>query len=400
VSTQLITIEKLVYGGRGLARIDGRVVLAPFVLPGETARVRVGADSIEASLEEVETPAAGRVEAACPFFERCGGCHYQHASYELEVEQKREILREVLRRVGKLEAPEQISVVAGPPFEYRNRAQLHLEGGELGYYAHGSRRLVPVDRCPISSPKINQALAALRDMLPDRRFPRFLRSLELFTNETGVQLNVLETGQAVARRFFDWCAEGVPGFTDGAIEYPVREDLYRVRHRSFFQVNRFLIEQMVDCALEGVGGETALDLYAGVGLFSLPLARRFAAVTAVESSASAAGDLEFNAARAGVAVSVQQQAVEEFLESLEKAPEFVLADPPRTGLGKRVVGELLRLRPARLVVVACDPATLARDLGELTGGGYAIERMTLIDLFPRTFHIETVVGLRRVERSS
>ena len=393
MTTELITIEKLVYGGAGLARIGGRVVLAPFVLPGETARVRLEEQALEAQLEEVVTPGAGRTEPLCPFFTRCGGCHYQHAAYELELEQKRAILREVLRRVGKLEAPEEIHVISGAPFEYRNRAQLHVAGGEIGYFAHGSRRLVPVDQCPISSPKINQALGALREMLADRRFPRFLRSLELFTNEAEVQLNVLETGQPVARRFFDWCLERVPGFTGGAIEYPVRQDLYRVRHRSFFQVNRFLIEQMVDCALEGAGGETALDLYAGVGVFSLPLARRFAAVTAVESSASAADDLEFNAARAGCAVSVRQQAVEAYLESLEKAPDFVLADPPRAGLGKTAVRELLRLRPARLVVVACDPATLARDLGALTAGGYAIERMTLIDLFPRTFHIETVVGL-------
>jgi 23S rRNA (uracil1939-C5)-methyltransferase len=398
VTTELVTIEKLVYGGAGLARIGGRVVLAPFVLPGETARVRVEENVIEAQLEEVVTPAAGRTEPRCPFFTRCGGCHYQHADYELELEQKRAILGEVLRRVGKLEAPEEIRVVSGPPFEYRNRAQLHLAGGGIGYYAHGSRRLVAVDQCPISSPKINQALAALREMLPDRRFPSFVRSLELFTNETEVQLNVLETGQPVARRFFDWCLERVPGLTGGTIEYPVRQDLYRVRHLSFFQVNRFLIEQMVDCALEGAEGETALDLYAGVGLFSIPLARRFAAVTAVETSASAAGDIQFNASRAGLAVSVRQQSVEAYLESLDKAPDFVLADPPRAGLGKRAVRELLRLRPARLVVVACDPATLARDLGALTAGEYAIEQMTLIDLFPRTFHIETVVGLRRVER--
>jgi 23S rRNA (uracil1939-C5)-methyltransferase len=395
VTTQLVTIEKLVYGGCGLARIGGRVVLAPFVLPGEIARVRVDETGFEADLEEVVTPAAGRADPSCPLFERCGGCHYQHALYELELEQKRTILREVLRRVGKLEAPEEIRAIGGPPLEYRNRAQFHLAEGEIGYYAHGSRRLVPVDRCPISSPKINQALAALRGMLPERRFPRFLRSLELFTNETEVQLNVLESGQPVAQRFFDWCAERVPGFTGGAIEYPLRQDLYRVRGRSFFQVNRFLIGQMVDCALEDAEGGTALDLYAGVGLFSLPLARRFGAVTAVESSGSAAGDLEFNAARAGLAIAVRQQAVEAHLASLEKPPDFVLADPPRTGLGKPVARELLRLRPARLVVVACDPATLARDLGALTGGGYAIERMTLIDLFPRTFHIETVVELTR-----
>lgn len=395
MTNEPVTIEKLVYGGRGLARIGGRVVLAPFVLPGETVRLRVEEKALEAALAEVVTPAAGRIEPRCPFFYRCGGCQYQHFDYEMELEQKREILREVLRRVGKLEAPEEIRVISGPPWEYRNRAQLHLAGGEIGYFTHGSRRLVPVDRCPISSPKINEALAALRGMLADRRFPRFVRSIELFTNEAEVQLNVLESSQAVARRFFDWCAERIPGFNMLAIEYAVRDVLYRVRHRSFFQVNRFLIDQMVDCAMEGAEGGTALDLYAGVGLFSLALARHFSAVTAVETSASAASDLEFNAGRAGLAVSVRQQAAEAFLESLDEAPDFVLADPPRAGLGKRAVKELLRLGPPRLTIVSCDPATLARDLGALTAGGYRIDQLTLIDLFPRTFHIETVARLGR-----
>jgi len=391
-----ITIEKLVYGGKGLGRQNGRVVLAPFVLPGETARVRVEARKagfVEAELEEVVTPAPGRVEPPCPFFYRCGGCHYQHASYELQLEQKREIVREALARLGKLEAPPDTGIVSGPPWNYRNRAQLHISGGEIGYYAHGSRRLVPVDHCPISSPKINEALAALAGMLRDARFPAFVRSIELFTNESEVQLNVLETSRPVARRFFDWCAERIPGFTHDAIEYAAGGCLFRVRRRSFFQVNRFLIEPLVETAVAGAEGQTAFDLYAGVGLFTLPLARRFQTVTAVESSSSAAGDLEFNAARAAVAVEVRRQPVETFLEQTTQTPDFVLADPPRTGLGKPVVSQLLRLRPPRLAVVSCDPATLARDLGALVGGGYRIDQLTVLDLFPQTFHIETVTQL-------
>lgn len=393
---ETISIEKLVYGGQGLGRLNGRVVLAPFVLPGETARVRVEAEKpglLEAALEEVVTPAPGRVAAACPFFYRCGGCQYQHAAYEVQLEQKREIVREVLARVGKVQAPEEIGIVSGEPWHYRNRTQLHIAHGEIGYFAHGSHELVPVDRCPISSPKINNALAALRGMLRDPRFPRFVRSIELFTNESEVQLNVVETERPVARRFFEWCAEAIPGYTSGELDYAVGGDVFRVRRRSFFQVNRFLVGQMAGLALEGAEGETAVDLYAGVGLFSLPLARRFRTVTAVESSASAAGDLEYNAARSSVAVGVRRQSAEDYMEALGEAPDFVLADPPRSGLGKRVVKELLRLRPRRLAIVACDPATLARDLGALIGGGYHIDRLTMIDLFPQTYHIETVVQL-------
>ncbi|MGE5569268.1 MAG: class I SAM-dependent RNA methyltransferase [Rhodospirillales bacterium] len=392
---ETITIEKLVYGGKGLGRLDGRVVLAPFVLPGETARVRVEARKagfVEAGLEEVVTAAPGRVEPPCPFFYRCGGCHYQHASYEVQLEQKREIVREALARLGKLEPPD-AGIVSGPPWYYRNRTQLHISGGEIGYYAHGSRRLVPVDRCPISSPKINEALAALAGMLRDARFPAFVSCIELFTNESEVQLNVVESSRPVARRFFDWCAERIPGFTHDAVEYAAGGFLFRVRRRSFFQVNRFLIDPLVETALAGAEGQTALDLYAGVGLFTLPLARRFKNVTAVESSSSAAGDLEFNAARAAAAAEVRRQPVETFLEQVTQTPDFVLADPPRTGLGKPAVSQLLRLRPPRMAIVSCDPATLARDLGALVSGGYQINRLTVLDLFPQTYHIETVTQL-------
>ncbi|MGD0199256.1 MAG: class I SAM-dependent RNA methyltransferase [Bryobacteraceae bacterium] len=393
----LLTIEKLVYGGQGLARQEGRVVLVPFVLPGEVAEVAIESQRrgvLEARLRGVVTPAAGRTEPACPFYQRCGGCQYQHAEYALELEQKHQILREVLRRVGKIEAPEEIAVISGEPWGYRNRTQFHLANGELGYFGFGTHHLVPVDRCPISSPRINETLGVLRDMAGERRFPRFVRSIEVFTNETDVQVNVTETGQPVSKRFFEWCAERITGYAADAIEYAVAGDLYRVRHRSFFQVNRFLAEGLARAALEGAEGEVALDLYAGVGLFSLPLARRFADLTAVESSGSAAGDLEFNAARAGVKLSVRRQPAEAYLDELDRTPDFVLADPPRAGLGKLVVQRLLRLKPPRLTVVACDPATLARDLALLLVGGYRLEGLTLVDLFPRTFHIETIARLR------
>jgi 23S rRNA (uracil1939-C5)-methyltransferase len=231
-------------------------------------------------------------------------------------------------------------------------------------------------------------------MIKDQRFPRFVRSLELFTNESEVQVNVREADRPVARHFFDWCAESVPGAAAGCLDYSAAGHQFRVGHRSFFQVNRFLTDKLVERALEGAEGETALDLYAGVGLFSLPLARRFGSVTAVESGSSAAHDLEVNAARAALEVKIEKATVETYLEELTQPPDFVLADPPRTGLGKAVVRQLVRIKPPRLTIIACDPATLARDLGPLTAAGYRIQRLTLIDLFPQTYHIETAVDLR------
>ena len=388
-------MEKLVYGGDALARLEGRVVLAPFALPGE--RIRVWAERekpglIRASTLETLEPAPQRVPAPCPHFTHCGGCHYQHASYECQVTAKRAILAEELRRLGKIEPPAEIAAVAAEPWGYRNRVQLHIDDARLGYRQMRSNKLCAIGECPIASPKINQTIGALAGMLRDGRWPRFVRSLEIFTDERQVQLNVLDADRPVARRFFEWCGETITGLVQGALDY---QDRFRVSRGAFFQINRFLADGLVETALAGVEGETALDLYAGVGPFSLALARRFRTVTAVESGSAAARDLEFNAARAGVTnVQVEQRAVEAYLEALEHAPDFVLADPPRAGLGKSAVKRLAVLRPQRLTLVACDPATMARDVAGLIAAGYRIEKLAMVDLFPQTYHLETVVALR------
>jgi len=409
VSDFEVSVEKLVYGGEGLARLDGsettrpvtardatarRVVLTPYVLPGECVRVRSEREKpglVRARPIEVLNPAPERVEPLCPYFGRCGGCHYQHASYEAQLAAKRAILAEELWRQAKIKAPEEIAVVAAEPWGYRNRVQLHIEERKLGYREARSRKLCAVGGCPIGSPKINELIPVIAKMLRDSRWPKFVRSIELFTDEQGVQLNVTETDQPVARRFFDWCAEAIPGLVPGALDYNGR---FRVSGNSFFQVNRFLLDALVEAALEGVQGDTAFDLYAGVGLFSLPLAKRFGAVTAVESGAGAVHDLRWNAERAGIAnLRAEQQTAEKFLGSQERAPDFVLLDPPRAGLGPEIVSQLSRLKPHAVAIVACDPVTLARDLAGLTGAGYRLERLTLVDLFPQTFHLETVARL-------
>jgi 23S rRNA (uracil1939-C5)-methyltransferase len=387
VTANSVKIEKWVYGGEALARLDGRVVLAPFVLPGETVRLDVG-EGIHASLAEVLAAAPERVAPPCPLFTRCGGCHYQHAPYPFQLARKVEILREQLRRVGKIEYTGEIDTISGPPLAYRNRAQFHIADGSIGYLAPRSHTLVPVTgECPISSPRLNQALTEMRERLSDPRFPRFVHALEIFTNETDVQVNALEADRPVARSFYDWCGSRV------AVDYATSFGTFRVSPRSFFQVNRFLVEPLVDAALHQAEGKTALDLYAGVGLFAVPLARRFQNVIAVESGVSAARDLEVNAARAEARLQTERARVEDFLRSFAETPDFVLADPPRAGLGKPVVAQLERLAPPRITIVSCDPATLARDLAALTR--YRIERLMLIDLFPQTYHLETIAQLVR-----
>src|ERR1017187_1878159 len=287
VSNFEVTVEKLVYGGDGLARLDGRVVLAPYVLPGERIRAEVEREKpglVRARTLEVMERAMGRVEARCPVFGRCGGGHSPPAESGQQVAAKAAILAEELRRVGKMEPPAQIATIAGSPWGYRNRVQLHVDGGKLGYRQARSHRLCQVAACPIASPKIDESIETLNGMLRDPRWPRMVRTLELFTDERQVQLNVLETDRPVAKRFFEWCGERIAGLVDGALDY---EGRFRVSRNSFFQVNRFLADRLVEAAVEAPEGETAFDLYAGVCLIAQVLARKFQWVPGVESRSRA-----------------------------------------------------------------------------------------------------------------
>jgi 23S rRNA (uracil1939-C5)-methyltransferase len=360
------------------------VVLVPFTLPGERAKIETEKD-IDAELLEVVQPSPERISPPCPVFRRCGGCQYQHAPYSFQLSAKVEILREQLRRVGKIDYQGEIQTISGPDYGYRNRVQLHLRNEKLGYLAPRSHDLIPVSECPIASPKINALITQLFERMKQPKFPHFVKSFEVFTNETEIQLNVLETERPVAQWFFKSFDSLV------ALDYPTSAGMFRVSPKSFFQVNRFLIEEMVRAAVPAEGGGTALDLYAGVGLFALPLSQKFKKVVAVESGSAATRDLEFNVQRAGAKVDARNARVEDFLENPDARPDFVLADPPRAGLGKAVTAALNRLAPPRITIVSCDPATLARDLAALSK--YRIAGMALIDLFPQTYHLETIVAL-------
>jgi len=371
---ETLTIEKLVYGGEGLARLEGKVVLTPFVLPGEVVRAeteRAKNDLWRGRLIEVLQPSPSRLVPECPYFQRCGGCQYQHIDYNVQLEQKREILREAFQRVGKIEFAGEIGIVSGEPWLYRNRVQIHIENGSVGYFGQGSRDLCVIDHCPIASPKLNETIGKIDA-------PQVNTALELFTNEIEVQVNVLDR---VPRSALN--ALAALGVTT-----PIEYNGFQVSRNSFFQVNRFLVDRLVDCAVADAKGEWAIDLYAGVGLFSVKLAERFSKVTAVESSSSSYRDLTHNFTQATVNANV-----EDYLAGLEETPDLILADPPRAGLGKLVVKELARIRAPRLTIVSCDPATLARDLQGLLAEKYRITNITLVDLFPQTFHLETVVEL-------
>jgi 23S rRNA (uracil1939-C5)-methyltransferase len=425
-----ITIEKLIYGGEGLAHHDGSTVFVPFVLPAEriaAAAVEQKKKFIRARMERLLEASPDRASARCPHFGVCGGCDYQHIPYDSQLKYKTEILRETLRRIGRIEWPGEISSHASPPWGYRNRAQWKVRpltedgagGMGIGYFQANSTALCAVEDCAILSPLLLKTLLALRAAAATGVLPRELREIEAFAGANDSALLVTATfagfparAEELAQKlrgilpeiesllFHDPTRERMELDGPGYVECEAAGSKFRVGHFSFFQVNRFLASELARAVAEQEAeGRLALDLFAGVGLFSVPLASRFARVIAVESNPAAARDLEANTsgriARSGRVIEVRSADVEEFLAKFRERPELVVLDPPRAGLTPGTLKHLLRITPDRITYVSCDPPTLARDLNTLVQSAYDISSVRLFDLFPQTFHMETVVSLRR-----
>jgi 23S rRNA (uracil1939-C5)-methyltransferase len=446
-----VTIEKLIYGGEGLAHHDGATVFVPFVLPNE----RVSASPMEqkkkfvrARVAEVVTASADRIAPRCAHFGVCGGCDYQHIAYESQLKYKTEILRETLRRIGRIEWTGEIAAHASPPWAYRNRAQWKIrplaESAEspgvaksragqdsaagaplgIGYFRANSSALCAVEDCSIISPLLLKTLLSLREALAAGTLPKNLREIEAFSGGNDSQLLLTATfsgfparADELARKireiapktasllFHDPTRERMELFGPGFISCEAGGRTYRVGHFSFFQVNRFMASDLAsEVAEDEAGGSLALDLFAGVGLFSLPLAERFDHVVAVEANPASARDLESNIATiprgtgghgGAASVEVRVADVEQFLAKFRGAPQLVVVDPPRAGLTPQIVKYLARISPERITYVSCDPPTLARDLTAFQQAGYEVGELHLFDLFPQTFHMETVARLRR-----
>jgi 23S rRNA (uracil1939-C5)-methyltransferase len=427
----LLTIEKLIYGGDGLAHLPagehgpGKAVFVPFVLEGEQIEASVVEEKrgfVRARSDKILQASARRIEPQCPYFQRCGGCHYQHARYEHQLEIKAGILKENLRRIAKLELEKELIVHPSPEWNYRNRTRLKVQTAPefaLGYYQFGSHDLLPTEECPISSPLINQAMAALWRLGREGGVVEGLQEIEFFANAEDKQLLVAGYGaSSMGRSAAMECAvkmqrvlpqmAGMVVFSgrDQAgyepkriaavgtpeLNYKTREACYRVSAGAFFQTNRHLIDQLLEIVTSGQSGHLALDLYAGVGLFSSVLSRRFAQVIAVEPSPTSHHDLGYNSP---ANVKAIRAATERYLQDAvgKVQPDLVVVDPPRGGLGEHVVRGLVQLGAPRCIYVSCDPATLARDLGSLLRAGYRVEQAHLVDLFPQTYHLESVFHL-------
>jgi 23S rRNA (uracil1939-C5)-methyltransferase len=427
----MVSIEKLVYGGDGLAHDGERTVFVPFVLPDEEVRVALKSQKkklVWADPIEVLKPASSRITPRCPHFKTCGGCQYQHIDAAAQVRFKTEILRETLSRLGGVRWEGAIQEHSAAPYEYRNRAQWAVRSAmprALGYFLPESSKIVPVDECPVLSPLLARTFHKLQEIARSNSLPGPVQEIEAFvdSNDENLALNIAfdkftQSPATLHKLFKDALPQleslllldqkknrfelSGPGF----LKHKAGGFEFRVSHLSFFQVNRFLIEELLESVVSGKKGLLALDLYAGVGFFSLPLAKSFGRVISVDANLAATRDLRTNAEAAGLSITSHNLHTEEFLEKFEEKPELVVLDPPRSGLGQAASAKLAQLGAPEIVYLSCDPSTLARDLAVLlqtermpvgiipNGPKYEIASVQLFDLFPQTHHIETLVHLR------
>ncbi len=420
--TKLVQIEKPIYGGAFLARLEGKAVFVPLTLPGEEARIRITEDKrgyAAGEAEEIVQSAPQRITPGCSHFGQCGGCQYQHTDYESQLQFKRAILRETLERGGVL-APEEISVLGADPWHYRNRIRLAFDAvGNFGYRGRRSHAVVPIRECPIAAPVLLKAVETLRDALRAKAPALRATEVSLFCNaDESALLASIFVAHAPRVRFDDlaraW-SEQIPGLVGAellltgrarqpprtlarwgamSLTYRAGDFDYRVDHGSFFQVNRWLVDALVEHVTAGRSGKLAWDLFAGVGLFARKLAASFERVIAVESAPMSTDALNENL-RNTHGEAVRSEALAFLRRQKDEHPDLVVVDPPRSGLGPETTAKLASVAAPTIVYVSCDPATLARDLRALTTSGYTIQSVTLADLFPQTFHLETVVELRR-----
>lgn len=401
-----VTIDGFTHGGEGVARVEGKAVFVAGTLPGERVTVRVVDDRrrwARAELVEIIEPSQDRVTPPCPYVGTCGGCDLQHASEAAQRRLKTQVVVEQLQRLGGLASP----VVSecrqvGPALGYRNHARFHANhNGELGFHRASSNDVIPIDQCLLLTDATQATRTAVGDetgaaQVAVRAHGPGSAAVVLTPSEGGLDVpdgdfSVLlaqPNGGSVALR-----GSATMSATVGSLEFVHPAD-------GFFQNNTAGAAVLIDTVVAACGdidGALVWDLYAGVGLLSIPLAMAGAEVVAVEGHRASADHAELNAQRYAADVEVVHQAIEAFLDDLagRDEPDVIVLDPPRQGAGADVVSHLVEVGPAAIVYVACDVAALARDTRLLVDGGWRLQQAQPLDLFPMTHHVEVVATFTR-----
>lgn len=382
----LVQIERILPGGAGLAHAEGLTLFVNLSAPGDLVRVQI--DQIRgriafASIIEIIEPSSLRVTPECVYFGRCGGCDFQQLSYEAQLDAKVEIIRDCLRHIAGLDFQHPVPITPSPNiWKYRSSAQWKHDPlkGKLGYFERGSHNVCDVVECPILAPALQETLVRLRNCRHEGNLPANMKEFEAVAGDDGASV--------------------FPPFENDDtrdVSLQFGSDRYVFNAKSFFQVNHALLPSLIDAVMNEVQGDTALDLYCGAGLFTIPLSRKFTRVIGVEGRSLAADYARRNLAEANLNNAIVEcSAVGDWLrqhaESITNV-DFVLLDPPRSGVEKGVIESLLNALPRRITYVSCDPPTMARDLKPLLAAGYALDSIAAFDMFPQTHHVETVACL-------
>ena len=398
-----LQLTGMAYGGEAFGRDDdGRMVFVPFTLPGERARVRILESHkrwARAYPAEMLETAALRIEPRCMHFEQCGGCHYQHIPYDHQLRFKQEIVIDQLRRIGGFEDPPVNETIRAPSrWNYRNHVRFHRTGaGDPAFYDYTGSELFSVKECHLPESRLD----LVRRELDETKFPEPVRQIGLRCGTDDPSMIILHaSGKPVVETIVErplsivWQNEQDEYVLSGdrLLHFDIDGRSFQVSAESFFQVNTPLIPELVGLALTELApraGERIIDLYAGVGLFSRFIVEKGVDLLGVEAEPAACADFLVNL-EGCEDVELWAMSVEQALAQVEIQPDAVLLDPPRTGLSHGAFDELMRLAPDRILYVSCDPATLARDGKKLTASGYRLQSLTPIDMFPQTYHIETV----------
>jgi 23S rRNA (uracil1939-C5)-methyltransferase len=409
----ILTLTTLTYGGDAMGRLDDqRAVFVPFGLPGERVRIRLTEEKrnfARGEIVEILAKSPQRIAPRCIHFGVCGGCHYQHLPYEEQLKAKREIVRDQLRRIGKIENPPLQDTVPSPsPWNYRNHVQFHLtDDGKLGYIRAQSPTAFAISECHLPEGSINTFWPQLEFEAESEIERVAVRSganeelMLVLESESAIPPELeIEAGISIAH-VYDENTIVIAG--NDHVDIRVLEREFRVSAASFFQVNTGMAEKMVQHLLASLPvslSSTILDVYCGVGLFSAFLAPTCERIIGVESSASACEDFAFNLDEFEN-VELYEGLAEDILPALVGRnappafggvanPTYVIMDPPRSGLEKPVLDSIVQLSPKLIAYVSCDPSTLARDAARLINGGYKLKQVTPFDLFPQTYHIESI----------
>ena len=383
-----LKIEKIVPKGLGMGFAEKMTFFVPLTAKSDVVKVKINqlkGKIAFAEVVEIIEPSPDRTAPKCEYFGRCGGCDFQHLNYAAQIAAKIGMIQDCLQRIGKIEYGAEIKVIESPKeYGYRARAAWHLDTRtrKFGYFRRGSHDIIDVKHCPILTDELQQTLTDLRGEVEWEN---------LWSNRVEIEAASAGGEESV---FSDEIIEPT-----AEIFFSANGEKYLYSAHCFFQANSLLIEHLIETAIGGASGENALDLYCGVGLFTLPLARKFTKVGGVEGNPKAIEYAQKNLENARIEnAKVFAEAVGEWLnDNLNelKDIDFILLDPPRTGAEKETIESILKIKPREISYVSCEPSVLARDLRNLIDGGYNIESITAIDLFPQTHHIETVVRLRR-----